>query len=128
MLGEHEDELVETFVKRARNALFQKDQNGVRRTATDGSDSGEYAPMLLAAGTNESTFNTVFSAIKSDRKVTKPVLDAIANRYLNEPSGSNHVYKFKTKSHAFDAIKNKFFARAQAESKGGIIDRLMRRS
>jgi integrase len=36
-----------------------------------------------------------------------------------------HLYKFKTKAHAFDAIKDKFFERAQAKSKGDIIHRLM---
>jgi hypothetical protein len=81
--------------------------------------------MLLAAETNELAFNRIFSAIKSDRKVTKPILDSISNRYLNEPTGSDHVYKFKTKTHAFEAIRNKFFERAQAKSKGDIIDRLM---
>jgi len=124
-LNAHEDEFVGDFVKTVRNAGAREKRNGVNRAGTDSADVGRYAPMLLAAGTNELAFNPVFSAMKSDRRVTKPILDAIANRYLNEPIGSNHVYKFKTKTHAFDAIKDKFFERAQAKSKGDIIDRLM---
>jgi hypothetical protein len=120
-----EDESVGAFVKTVRNALTKEKRNGVNRIGTDGTDAGKYGAMLLSAGTNELAFNRIFSIIKSDRKVTKPILDAISNRYLNEPTGSDHVYKFKTKTHAFEAIKNKFFERAQAKSKGDIIDRLM---
>jgi hypothetical protein len=125
VLGARGDEFVGSFVKTLRNALTKEKRNVVNQAGTDGADVGKYASMLLAAGTNELAFNPIFSAIKSDRGVTKPILDAIANRYLNEPTGSNHVYKFKTKTHAFDAIRNKFFERAQAKSKGDIINRLM---
>jgi hypothetical protein len=117
VLDSREDEFVGSFVETIRNAPTEEQQPP--------GDVEKYAPGLLAAGTNDVKFNTVFSAMKSDRKVTKPILDAIANRYLNEPIGGNHVYKFKTKAHAFDAIKDKFFERAQAISKGDIIHRLM---
>ncbi len=125
VLNVRDDVLLGAFVKAVRNALTKEKRDGVNRAGTDGADIVKYAPLLLATRTNELAFNPVFSAMKSDRRVTKPILDAIANRYLNEPTGSNHVYKFKTKTHAFDAIKNKFFERAQAKSKGDIIDRLM---
>jgi hypothetical protein len=120
VLDSREDEFVGGFVKTIRNALTEEQQPP--------DDVGKYASPLLAAGTNDVEFNTVFSAMKSDRRVTKPILGAIADRYLSQPSGSNHVYKFKNKTHAFDAIKDKFFERAQAKSKGDIIDRLMRSS
>jgi hypothetical protein len=116
-LDSREGEFVGTFVKAIRNAVTEGQQPA--------EDVGKYASPLLAAGTNDVDFNTVFSAMKSDRRVTKPILDAIANRYLNQPTGSNHVYKFKNKTHAFDTIKDKFFERAQAKSKGDIIHRLM---
>src|SRR5712671_1525133 len=44
MLGDHEGELVETFAKRARDALFQKNQNNIAQTGTEGLDAGKYAP------------------------------------------------------------------------------------
>jgi hypothetical protein len=117
VLDSREDEFVGAFVKTIRNAHTEEQQPP--------DDVAKYASPLLAAGTNAVEFNTVFSAMKSDRRVTKPILDAIANRYLNQPTGSNHVYKFKNKTHAFDTIKDKFFERAQAKSKGDIIHRLM---
>jgi hypothetical protein len=117
VLNSREDEFVGAFVKTIRSAGTEEPQPP--------DEVGKYASPLLAAGTNNVEFNTVFSAMKSDRRVTKPILDAIANRYLNQPTNSNHVYKFKNKTHAFDAIRDKFFERAQAKSKSDIIHRLM---
>jgi hypothetical protein len=125
----YEDELIEAFAQRVRDAFLLKNRKSTARpAATCGLSVEDYAPALLAAGTDDEAFRTLLSAVGSDRRVTKPILDNIANRYLNEVSGGNHLFRFKTKGLALDAIRNKFVERAEAESKDEIIDRLMMRS
>jgi hypothetical protein len=95
-----------------------------KRKQIDPAVASKYAEALLGAGTDQGAFNGVFEMLKSDRGIAKPQLDSIANRYLNEPSGGQFLFKFKSKTEALETIRRKFIERAQSESKRGIIERM----
>jgi hypothetical protein len=125
LLKGHDEKSVAEFVREAKTLIAQ-----VRPRAGTEIDSAavkRYAEMLLDAGTDEALFKAAFSALKSDR-IRKPTLEAIANRYINEPSGGTYVFKFNSKPKALERIRIKFIERAELESKGRIIAGANRRA
>jgi hypothetical protein len=116
-LADFRTEELELFVGRVSASL--------NRSTAPPLGPDDYAKMLLSAGTDEAAFNIALSTAVDNRRITKAALDAIANRYLNTPSGGSHVYKFKTRQRTVEAIRSKFIERAQLEGKGNIIDKLM---
>jgi hypothetical protein len=101
-----------------------------RKTAsknkTDMGVAAAHAQALLEAGIEKVAFAEAMDLIVADKKVRKDEWLAIANLYLNAPSGGTHVFKFKTVNEAKNAIKNAFVERLDGQSKQGIIEKLAR--
>lgn len=123
VLEGHEHRSVETFVTETKSRLAALEPPA---TDTDQGAVVSYTRRLLAADTNQPEFDIVFRELKMDKEVTKSTLDAIANRYRNDPTSGTYVFKFKTRNSALQAIRDTFIERAEGESKRGIIEKITR--
>ena len=84
----------------------------------------QHVRRLLAAGENKAAFEVAMASLKDNSRIRKLDLDAIANRFLNEPTAGDHLFEFKTADAAYKAIRRMFVDRAQDESKARIIKRM----
>jgi hypothetical protein len=123
-LSDHQNLSVDAFVAETKARLRKRDVPLTEEIDEDTIES--YTRRLLSARMNLREFDTLFAELKTTKALTKPILDAIANRYLNEPSGGDHEFKFKTRAAALQAIKDTFIERAESESKRGIIEKITR--
>ena len=124
VLEKHEHLSVDAFVAETKSRLAELDRPPAEELDEDVIAS--YTRRLLSAGADRKEFETAFSELRTSKAVTKSTLDAIANRYLNEPSGGNYLFRFKTKAAALQAIRDAFIERAESESKRGIIEKITR--
>ncbi len=118
-----EGKTVESFVAETKDLL----EPGPRSGSPSGSDEAAIARCvrkLLEAGSDRDAFEAVLRALKVDDDIDTPRLFAIANGYFNEPTGGTHVFRFKSKTAAYEFMRKKFVERAQLENKFKIIERL----
>jgi hypothetical protein len=83
-----------------------------------------HATALLSAGTDTEQFDRAMANMKADKAVRIAEVAEIANRYKNAPLGGVYRYTFDSRKKAEDFIVDTFTARAQAESKFTVIDRM----
>jgi hypothetical protein len=83
---------------------------------------------LFSAGTDSGQFQRHLDQIRVDKRVGLSEASVIANRYKNQLSGGQYVFKFKSKKEAFDFIYDTFLGRALGESKMKAIDALHRQA
>ena len=127
-LAGHEEESVDEFVEETRSllGLGAKDEKKPKKKPT-GSDEEvveEHVRRLLRARENKADFEAAMVKLKEDARVQAGELSAIANRYLNEPTGGTFEFEFKSDMAAYRAMKRMFVDRAQDESKARIIKRM----
>ena len=124
LLDGHDGKSVEAFIAETNEILTKA---SCPKTATvDGARIAHHADRLLAAGIDQSAFDTALAELDCDASVGKAEWAGIANRYRNAPTNSTHAYKFKSNKEARAAIRDAFIERHEANSKRGIIDRLTR--
>ncbi len=116
---------VEEFVRQTEESL-RAPGKASQKIKTDMSAAARHAQALLAAGIDKVAFAEAMDLIVSDKEVRKNEWLAIANFYLNAPTGGTHVFKFKTIIEAKKAIKNAFVERLDGQSKQSIIEKLTR--
>src|SRR5438874_1271276 len=85
LLKGYEQKSIDNFVAEVQASHLPPPNQA--RPQIDPNAANRYADLLLQAGTDQAAFNATFAMLKSDRTITKPLMDLIANRYLNEPSG-----------------------------------------
>jgi hypothetical protein len=79
---------------------------------------------LFAAGENKTTFDSVEVRFPDPLIVFQYRQSVLANRSLNEPTGGEHIFQFRSADAAYRAIRRMFVDRAQDESKALIIKRM----
>ena len=124
-LAGHEEETIDQFVDKTV-ALLRLAQPANKATQQPPSSPAidAHVRRLFAAGEDKAAFDAALAALKQDQAIGKPDLDVVANRFLNEPTGGNHRFEFKTPDAAYRAIRRMFVDRAQEKSKARIIKRL----
>jgi hypothetical protein len=123
-LGDSEDKTVEGFVSETKSLMGS--QSVVLPETYEAGDGrvAYHLRKLLDAKANREAFESALGAIQGDARVSKEQLFEIANGYFNEPTGSTHVFKFKTKAAAYEFIRRKFVERAQRNSKFKILEKI----
>lgn len=81
----------------------------------------QHSQALLSAGINRPAFDAAFNALRADKTVKAAEMHAIANRFKVAPSGSMHIFKFKTKREATDFVFQTYLDRALTQSKIELI-------
>ncbi len=125
-LSGHEESSVEQFVEETRT-LLGLGADRPKPKKPEGSNEKiveEHVRRLLDAEANRPAFDTAVTKLKEDTRVQRADLLAIANRYLNEPTGGTFEFEFKSDDAAYRAMKRMFVERAQDESKAKIIRRM----
>ena len=125
LLEGHEDESVDRFIAETK-ALLQKPPAARKVSGADQKLVHEHATRLLAADLDQDSFSDALERLDQDSRIGKNDWFAIANRYRNAPTGSTHVYKFKSIREARAAIRDAFIERYEASSKQSIIERITR--
>jgi hypothetical protein len=125
-LSGHEHETVDSYVEETKRLLkIQPEEAPVRRReAVNDSLVERYGRKLLEAGTSRTAFEAALARIQSATEVTVADLSAIARRYINEPTGGDFEFQFKSKQDAYRHIRRMFNQRAQDENKAEIIKRM----
>jgi hypothetical protein len=124
VLGGSEDKTVERFVSEAKS-LLDPDRPRPKPPPTPNEIAiTRYVRKLLDASDDREAFEALLEALRTDERIGKDELFAIANRFFNEPTGSTYVFKFKSKTAAYAFMRKKFVERAQLDSKFRIIDKL----
>jgi hypothetical protein len=122
LLDGHEEKTVDAFIAETSELL---NSASIAKSATVNEERvASHSDRLLAAGVDQSAFDTALAKLDSDPSVGKAEWAAIANRYRNAPTNGTHIYKFKSNKEARAAIRDAFIERHEANSKRGIIDRL----
>jgi hypothetical protein len=125
LLNGHEHQTIDDFV--TETVAMLKKPTVQRKTASANKGIVDlYVRQLLDAGTDQSAFKETLSAVEADKAVRKPEWVAIANDYINLPTGETHINKFETIKAAKDGMRDVFIERFDAESKSGIIDKITR--
>ena len=127
MLSGHEDLSIDQFVDETRRLLETPEfetNDGTPKKPVNPKLVEEHVYRLLSAGVSEFAFAAAIGELKRDKRVEKIDLCAIANRYLNEPTGGSFEFDFKSPDAAYRAMKRMFVERAQEESKAKIIKRM----
>ena len=119
-----EDKTVDEFVAETAAALSAVTATAASSTTAD--RIAVYADRLLQAGTNETVFRRALQSLQNDEKLKNSEWYAIANRYRNAPTGSQHAYRYSSVKAAKAAIEDTFIERFERADKDGIIDRLTR--
>jgi hypothetical protein len=124
-LAGHEEETIDQFVDEtlALLSLARADRKPAQGAKSSPAIE-QHVRRLFAAGENKTDFEAAMTRLKEDQAIRKADLDAIANRFLNEPTGGNHLFQFKNADAAYRAIRRMFVDRAQDESKARIIKRM----
>lgn len=123
-LDGHGHKLVEEFVEETQKkfkAPATSRQNDPGQEAI-----ADHSQRLLDAATDKQAFEVAFSLLGADRAVSKSEMFAIANVYLNRPSGGSHIFKFKSAKEAKARIRSVFIERLDAQSKKKSIEKLTR--
>jgi len=124
-LDGHEDQTIDEFVEQTSELLALTAARKPKKRLDAGSPVvEEHAQRLLAAGVSQSAFNAAMSKLRNDTRVGEVELFAVANRYLNDPTGGTFEFEFKSSNSAYRAIKRMFVERAQDDSKARIIKRM----
>jgi hypothetical protein len=118
-----EGKTVETFVTETKDLSEPRHRREPQRSSNE-AVVDRYVRELLAAGSDRDAFEAVLRELKDDEDIDKPRLFAIANGYFNEPTGGTHVFRFRSKTAAFEFIRKKFVERAQLQNKFRIIEKL----
>jgi hypothetical protein len=125
ILDGYGEKSIEEFVAETRALLSAGQRHG--GSAPPQPDIVEqHVHRLLSAAADLGTFEKALAAVDQDGAVTKTDWFAIANAFLNRPSGGTHTYKFKSLKEARSAIYDAFVERFEAGGKRGIIKRLTR--
>jgi hypothetical protein len=124
-LAGHEDQTIDEFVEQTRALLGPAAPRRPKKRLEPSSPLvDEHVRRLLSAGVIQSAFNAALSKLKDDVRVNQAELAAIANRYLNDPTGGTFEFEFHSDDGAYRAIKRMFVERAQDDSKARIIKRM----
>lgn len=123
MLDGHDSKSVEEFVRETKELLTRA---GTARPSIEANANivEKYSRELLSAGNDFAQLEACLEAADLDPQVRRQEWLAIANAYLNAPTGSTHLYKFKSAKEARAAIRDAFIERIDAERKQGIIKKL----
>ena len=123
-LDSHDDMTVDDFVKAKTAKPDPAKKAGRSSPALNDKPVDEYASRLLDAGIDKNNFEAALLTLKSDRSVSKAELYAIANAYINRPSGGAHNFTFKSPNAAFEKINRIFVERMDAQSKHDTIEKM----
>ena len=124
LLEGNEDKTMDEFIAETK-ALLNDPPRAKTKMSADQNCVAIHARRLLDAGTDQSAFQTALESLDADKGLGKTDWYAIANHYRNAPAGGTHVYKFNSVKAARAAIRDVFIERFEAESKRGVIDRIM---
>lgn len=125
LLEGSEGTTLEEFVSETR-ALLDRAAKPAPESVINEGKVVEHSTRLLQAGTDQDAFQKALDLLAADNALSTADWYAIANRYRNAPSGSSHIYKFKSLKAARGAIRDVFIERFESQSKRGILDRILR--
>lgn len=121
-LAAHSDKSVKEFVNETQKEL--KGPSAPSQKELDPDTVAQHSERLLDAAIDKNAFDKAFSILEADKAVSKLEIFAIANIYLNRPSGGSHVFRFDTAREAKARIRRVFSERLDVQRKNKSIEKL----